>query len=268
MKNIDISKNIMDLRKKAGITQEQFAAALNISPQAVSKWERNICQPDTMTLPLIANYFDVSVDYLFYGKDYAYNDIYEKVQEKVASFSQMSEESYEETLKIFASSHHGIFHGNLRGKELMNDAPSHIVNENGVSILSGEGYGAVITRHFFEHITPQTAEFSSAVFEVLSDKNTLLVVMAIISMSDISYNELQEKLNLDDVTLSNTLDKLIQNSLIIEKKSKHKSLRKTYEITDMYHTCLCILLATMEMQNFSLQGISCCMGFGDFPIKL
>jgi hypothetical protein len=41
----------------------------------------------------------------------------------------------------------------------------------------------------------------------------------------------------------------------------------TYEINGMYHTCLCILFATLEMQRYSLEGISCCMGFGDYPIQ-
>ena len=79
MKEINISKNIVDLRKKKCITQEQLATALNISPQAVSKWETNTSQPDTQTLPLIAEYFEVSIDYLFYGDEYAYNDIYNKI---------------------------------------------------------------------------------------------------------------------------------------------------------------------------------------------
>ena len=57
MNSINISKNITDLRKTAGVTQEQLATALNVSSQAVSKWETNTCQPDTMTLPLIADYF-------------------------------------------------------------------------------------------------------------------------------------------------------------------------------------------------------------------
>lgn len=61
MNSINISKNITDLRKKAGVTQEQLATALNISSQAVSKWETNACQPDIMTLPLITDYFHVSI---------------------------------------------------------------------------------------------------------------------------------------------------------------------------------------------------------------
>ena len=65
MREINIAQNISDLRKQKGITQEQLALALNISPQAVSKWETNTSQPDTQTLPLIADYFQVSIDYLF-----------------------------------------------------------------------------------------------------------------------------------------------------------------------------------------------------------
>ena len=268
MKDIDISKNIAGLRKKAGITQEQLAAALNVSSQAVSKWETNTCQPDTLTLPLIANYFNVSVDYLFYGKEYTYDDMYDKIRNKVSSFPQMSKNSYAEALKTFASAHHGISHGNLRGKELMYDEPSHISNENGISLLSGKGFGTVIERRFFENVTRETAVFSAEIFKALSDKNSLLTVMAIISMSDISYDELQDKLGFDDNTLKNALDPLIKSTIVVEKESKHKSLGKTYTISGMYHTCLCILLATMEMQKYSLNGISCCMGFGDYPIEL
>ena len=87
-------------------------------------------------------------------------------------------------------------------------------------------------------------------------------------MSDISFNEMQEKLNFDQSTLRASLDKLITAEIVIEKKSKHKSLGFTYEINSMYHTCLCILFATMEMQRYSLNGISCNMAYGDYPVEL
>ena len=44
MKEISIAKNITELRKKNGMTQEQLAAVLNVSPQAVSKWETGVSQ--------------------------------------------------------------------------------------------------------------------------------------------------------------------------------------------------------------------------------
>ena len=44
MKEHAIATNIIELRKKKKITQEQLASALNISPQAVSKWETGVSQ--------------------------------------------------------------------------------------------------------------------------------------------------------------------------------------------------------------------------------
>ena len=270
MKEMNIAKNIADLRKKKGITQEQLALELNISPQAVSKWETNTSLPDTQMLPLIAEYFEVSIDYLYYGKEIIYSDIYEKVFQKIKALpDQMTKLSYEEVLKIFGHAHHGITHGNLksRDKEIY-DEPSHISNTNGLSLLSGKGFGAILTRAFFENINADTAEFASKIFPALSEKNNLLVCMAIISMSDISFGELQDKLYFDEKVLRRSLDKLIESKLVIEKKSKHKSLGLTYEISSMYHTCLCIIIATVEMQRYSLKGISCCMGYGDYPINI
>ena len=242
MREINLSKNIADLRKKKGITQEQLAAALNISPQAVSKWETNTSQPDTQTLPRIAEYFGTGIDYLFYGEEYAYNDIYNKIWDKVAEHPQQSSKAYNE--------------------------PLHISNENGLSLLSAKGYGAIITRDFFGNITMETADFAQKISPVFSDKNNMVVCLAIISMSDISFGELQAKLGLEQNALRTALDKLIETGIVIEKKSKHKSLGFTYDINDMYQTCLCILFATIEMQRFSLNGISCCMGYGDYPIGL
>ncbi|MBQ9087065.1 MAG: helix-turn-helix transcriptional regulator [Clostridia bacterium] len=267
MKEINIAKNIVELRKKKGITQEQLASTLNITPQAVSKWETGASLPDTQTLPLIADHFGVSIDYLFYGQDISYDEIYEKLFRKVAAHPQMSKESYEDALTLFGYAHHGISRGNLKGKIPIRDVPAHLAGPNGVSLLSGRGYGAILTRSFFEHINRDTAEFATTLLPALSDRVCFLVCMAILSMSDISYGELQEKLGISEEELRLTLDRLIAQKIVIEKVSKHKSLGRTYDINDMYHTCLCILIATVEMQRYSLTGISCCMGYGDYPIS-
>lgn len=220
-------------------------------------------------LPFIADYFGVSIDYLFYGQDISYNEIYEKVFKKVAAHEHMSKTASEDALTIFGYAHHGITRGNLKDRSgRLYDEPSHISDENGVSLLTGKGYGAIITRAFFENINRETAEFASNILPVLSIKDNFLVCMAIISMRNISYGELKEKLEFNDESLRKALDQMIKANLVVEKESKHKSLGFIYEIASMYHTCLCILFATIEMQRFSLQGISCCMGYGDYPIDL
>ena len=67
MKEISIANNIANLRKAKGITQEQLAQSVNVSVQAVSKWENGISIPDTLVLVRIADFFNVSVDYLLCG---------------------------------------------------------------------------------------------------------------------------------------------------------------------------------------------------------
>ena len=61
---LDIGQKIKILRKSKDITQEKFATYLNISYQAVSKWENGTALPDITLVPKIANFFGVSADYL------------------------------------------------------------------------------------------------------------------------------------------------------------------------------------------------------------
>lgn len=62
--NIEIANRLIKLRKENGYSQEQLADALNISRQAISKWERGEASPDTDNLIELAKLYGVSVDYL------------------------------------------------------------------------------------------------------------------------------------------------------------------------------------------------------------
>ena len=59
-----LGKRIMALRKAKGWTQEQLAAQLGISAQAVSKWENDVSCPDISTLPALAALLGVRVETL------------------------------------------------------------------------------------------------------------------------------------------------------------------------------------------------------------
>lgn len=62
--NMNIGNNISLLRKSRNLMQEELAAALGVSAQAVSKWENNSSCPDVSLLTDIADFFSVSVDEL------------------------------------------------------------------------------------------------------------------------------------------------------------------------------------------------------------
>lgn len=60
-----LGNKIASLRKQAGLTQEALAQRLEVTNQAVSKWESDQCCPDILLLPKIADIFGISMDELF-----------------------------------------------------------------------------------------------------------------------------------------------------------------------------------------------------------
>lgn len=66
---MNIAERLKDLRKEAGYSQEQVAELLNVSRQAVSKWESAQGYPDIENIVKLAQMYEVSTDYLLLGKE-------------------------------------------------------------------------------------------------------------------------------------------------------------------------------------------------------
>lgn len=67
-KHMSFSDNLRKTRKDRDLSQEQLADLLQVSRQAISKWEQGIGYPETETLIQIAKTLDVSLDYLLLNK--------------------------------------------------------------------------------------------------------------------------------------------------------------------------------------------------------
>ena len=67
--DLTIGKRIGLLRRQKGLTQEELANHMGVSPQAVSKWENDQTCPDISALPKLAQLFGVTVDELLSGKE-------------------------------------------------------------------------------------------------------------------------------------------------------------------------------------------------------
>ncbi|MBQ9856249.1 MAG: helix-turn-helix transcriptional regulator [Clostridia bacterium] len=66
--DMTLGKRIAQDRQEKGLTQEALAQAMNVSAQAVSKWENDQTCPDITSLPQLSRILGVTVDELLSGK--------------------------------------------------------------------------------------------------------------------------------------------------------------------------------------------------------
>ncbi len=65
---MSIGERITELRKEQNLSQGQLASALEVSRQAVSKWENDQSSPDSMKMIRLAEILDTDIDYLTTGR--------------------------------------------------------------------------------------------------------------------------------------------------------------------------------------------------------
>ena len=71
---MSIGERIAALRKERNLSQGQLADALEVSRQAVSKWENDQSSPDTIKLIRLAEVLDTEVEYLASGRKPVYEE--------------------------------------------------------------------------------------------------------------------------------------------------------------------------------------------------
>ncbi|URZ18325.1 helix-turn-helix domain-containing protein [Clostridium felsineum] len=89
MRDLNIGIKISSKRKEKRITQEELADFLGVTKPAISKWESGQTYPDITLLPLIASYFNTTIDELIgYEPQLSKNDIrllYSRLAENFSS---------------------------------------------------------------------------------------------------------------------------------------------------------------------------------------
>ena len=62
-------ERLNQLRRERGLSQEDLAEVVGVTRQAVQKWESGASRPDMDNLTALAEYFDVTLDYLVMGRE-------------------------------------------------------------------------------------------------------------------------------------------------------------------------------------------------------
>ena len=102
-----LGQKLKEIRKKFGLSQEQLAEIMNVSRQAITKWETDAGLPDTENLKELSYIFGITIDYLLYNN----NELpllvmkkklnKEKYKNKISSYEEVLKEYYPAPWKIY-----------------------------------------------------------------------------------------------------------------------------------------------------------------------
>lgn len=115
---MDVGSTIAKLRKERGITQEQLGQAVGVSGQAVSKWEKGGA-PDVEMLPIIAQYFGVTIDSLFGREAAPTEDMRQVLNRWLFSFPQ--EKRMKELFRLLCSTFQKAYYTDNRSLSTVMD---------------------------------------------------------------------------------------------------------------------------------------------------
>jgi len=136
-------RRIARLRLAKTATQERLAKELNVSPQAVSKWENDINYPDISLLPDLAHFLGVSVDELLSGANASAQESTAKAAIESDEPTEIVEEPTEQENEGVATQSSGFSFGKLFGKSMVkvekNDDDENDDNSKKKGVRVGNG---------------------------------------------------------------------------------------------------------------------------------
>lgn len=259
------ASTLQTLRKTRGVTQEQLAAYLGVSPQAVSKWE-NGSFPDGDLLPKIADYFQVTIDFL-YGRDVEKQSLEQLIMENIKAvipdsdrtyqkrFEQMMRNAWAAQLGFWVENKNYYDRTEPEGGEML---ASLIMNQAGFSFFRlnknleyymlmkqpEEGFAA------YFHVTDRLTEL----FSFLGKEENLEVLFFLMSLHNgecVSCSTISRKLGISQRAAGEALDYLSRvNSgennpmlRIISLLDENDNKEKVYSVNVQTATTFLILLA-------------------------
>lgn len=105
-----LGQKLKEIRKRFGLSQEQLAEIMNVSRQAITKWENDVGLPDISNLQELSKVFGITVDYLLNNE----NSLpalsmkkkldREKYKNKLTMYSEILKEYYPKPYEIYTLS--------------------------------------------------------------------------------------------------------------------------------------------------------------------
>lgn len=145
---INLAEKLKSIRKEKNVSQEKLAEYLNVSFQAVSRWETGGAYPDISLLPDIARFFGITVDELLQAEKLDEKKLYQEYEDRCAELWRNGQGS--QALALWEEAYHKM-PNNVDVKEMLMSSYFDIDKEkyrNEIIELGTELYNSDIDHYY------------------------------------------------------------------------------------------------------------------------
>ena len=253
-------------RKKLGMTQEEVAEKIGVSPQAISKWEAGDCLPDCFNLKAISDVYNISTDLLLETESSGDIDaVASKIEQLCTEFvwSAANSDRYSTNLRKELGDDlwemwKGIYFAEVGNRELQVQSKEQgnlrINGSFGTKIWDDDGVACVIKSSLINDLSPFDQNTVDIMQELCSEEGQKLI-MALNCDVPISKQEVIEKTNIE-ISRLNELLLLFTENRIIEFVADNSPDYRGYVICGHCGIVAHMILAAMYILNKKRYSVS------------
>lgn len=253
------SEKLRNHRKKLGMTQEEVAEKIGVSPQAISKWEAGDCLPDCFNLKAISETYNISADLLLETEtDSDIDTVANKIEQLGTEFiwamansdrcgTDLRRELGDDLWKMWK----GIYFAEVGDRKLQKESKEQgnlrIIGSFGTKIWDDDGVACVIKASLINDLTAFDKD-TVEVMQALCSEEGQKLILALRCDAPISKQELIEKTNIE-ISRLNELLLLFTENRIIEFLADNRAADRGYLICGHCGIAAYMILAAMHILN-------------------
>lgn len=246
-------------RKNLGMTQEEVAEKVGVSPQAISKWESGDCLPDCFNLKAISDVYRISADILLETEsDGNIDTVANKIEQLCTEFiwASANRERYNKNLRQELGEDlwemwKGIYFAEVGDRKKQEESKKRgnlrIIGSFGTKIWDDDGISCVVKSELVKRLTPCDQDKMALVYALCSEDGQRLI-LALRSDGPTSKKEIIEKTGMELPRL-NELLLMFSENLVIEYIADHRDLGSGYVLSGHYGIVAYMMLAAMYILN-------------------
>lgn len=251
-------------RKKLGMTQEEVAEKVGVSPQAISKWEAGDCLPDCFNLKAISDVYNISADVLLETEsDGDIDAVASKIEQIAMEFiwanvadrehGNIHRELGEDLWKMWKGIYFAEESNQKKKEESQKHGNTRIIGSFGTKIWDDAGVACVIRSELIKNLYPYDSNTVEVVHALCSEDGQKLILSLNCDLLT-TKKEIIEKTKIELPRLNELLLMFSENRIIeyiesVDYVSDNRTLKTGYVISAHCGIAAYMMLTAMYILN-------------------